>query len=70
MVTSFATKHWRKRLRKACGDGGMSNKAESDLAGFLKTVGRKDEGRVYGREREGRGEGEVGVCLTKSSEEL
>lgn len=41
------------KLRKACGNGGRSSKAKSDLAGFLRTEGRQKEERWKGGRKGG-----------------
>ena len=38
-------RHLKKKWRKACGDGGRSNKDKSDITGFLRNMRRKEEGR-------------------------
>lgn len=40
------------KLRKACGNGGRSSKAKSDLAGFLRTEGRQKEERCASGQEE------------------
>lgn len=47
-------------MRKACGDSRRSNKAKSGIAGFHRTVGRKEEIRRGGRERRRKGEEKEG----------
>lgn len=42
MVTQFATKHWKKKLRKACGDGGRSKKAGEEEEGRC-VINRREE---------------------------
>lgn len=42
MVTQFGTKHWKKKLRKACGDGGRSKKAGEEEEGRC-VINRREE---------------------------